>query len=563
MTGSYAYTPVIWPILLTILLLITLSAYSLRRRSVPGALPFAIGGLLTSLWVTGSLIEHTTVDFASKVFMLPSITAVTCFILEYTWPGRWLTRRNLALLAIVPLLLIGLILTDDLHQLIWNGFTDDGLVMPVHGPVAWIALAYVYILGIVELIAFSWLFLRSPQHRWPIILVMIGQIGGRIFYLPGFINYLRTDLPLDVFVIAFLYLIYAIALFGFRIFDPIFVARQAAVDQIRAGMLVLDPKGRITSLNTAAERIFGAPASHIKGQTVKELLPAYPEGPLVSNDDAEIEFSLGAGQAARHYTLSISPLNDFRGLEIGRLLLLSDVTEQRQVQAQIMEQQRALDMLHERERLARELHDNLGQVFAFVTTQGQTIHRLLGRGDILTAQAYVSRLVEVAREADLDIRESILGLRATLFEQGFFPALAQYLTRYEKNFGIHTELLRSESFGEDGFELLVGVQLLRILQEALTNVRKHASAHSVRISFALEDGFARVTIKDNGQGFDPDSGFDEESGHVGLRVMRERAEEVGGRLSMYSILGQGAEVVVYVPLMGDAVTRGHGETESG
>jgi signal transduction histidine kinase len=89
-------------------------------------------------------------------------------------------------------------------------------------------------------------------------------------------------------------------------------------------------------------------------------------------------------------------------------------------------------MLQEREQLARELHDTLGQVFAFVNTQGQTVRRLLSRGDVATADELVARLVEVAREADVDIRESILGLRETLSERGLFPALARYLEQYRE-----------------------------------------------------------------------------------------------------------------------------------
>ena len=85
---------------------------------------------------------------------------------------------------------------------------------------------------------------------------------------------------------------------------------------------------------------------------------------------------------------------------------------------------------------------------------------------------------------------------------------------------------------------------------ALDNVRKHANARSVRIAFFLEDGWARVTVHDDGRGFDPDvssAGMEE---HVGLRVMRERAEEVGGSLSLQSASGQGTELLVRVPVTG-------------
>jgi signal transduction histidine kinase len=231
-------------------------------------------------------------------------------------------------------------------------------------------------------------------------------------------------------------------------------------------------------------------------------------------------------------------------------LLFRDVTEEKHAQSQILGQQRSLAMLHEREQLARELHDDLGQVFAFVNAQGQTIHRLLSRGDVATADEYVCRLLEVAREVDVDVRESIIGLSTTISELGLLPTLTQYLARYEKNYGIQTRLEYSETFTDEAFEPLVEVQLLRILQEALTNVRKHANARSVRIAFILEDDRVRVTIQDDGQGFDQDVSSAGMAEHVGLRVMLERAEEVGGSLSLQSTQGRGTELVVCVPVKG-------------
>ena len=103
-------------------------------------------------------------------------------------------------------------------------------------------------------------------------------------------------------------------------------------------------------------------------------------------------------------------------------------------------------------------------------------------------------------------------------------------------------------FTDGAFEPLVEVQLLRILQEALTNVRKHANASCVRISFALEDGWALINVHDDGRGFDPDASSAGMEEHIGLRVMRERAEEVGGSLSLQSASGQGTELVVRVPV---------------
>ena len=556
MLGPYQYTPAIWPSIFTVMLLTVLAVYTWRRRNLPGGLWLGIYCLLGLAFLAAKVIEFLAVDFETKIFWfnvghpwwLPGTTALTCFILEYTWPGRWVTRRTVALLSIVPLLGLALLFTNNFHNLSFRGYGFTGDVAPLYGPVGWVLVVYNLGLRVISIIALAWLFVRSPQHRWPAALILLAEtVVGVVIVLDP---YIEESLFFYVPEKAIPVVACAIALFGFRIFDPIPLARQTVIEQLLAGMLVLDLEGRVVSLNPAAERILNAPAKQVKGKLVKELLPAYPEKRLADSGETEIELGFGEGTSLRHYMLTNSLLNDFRGLEVGRLLLMRDVTEEKRAQAQILEQQRALFMLHEREQLASELHDNLGQVFAFVNVQGQTIRRLLSRGDLSTADEYVSRLLEVAREADVDIRESIMGLRANIPEHGLLPTLTQYLAKYEKNYGIQTQLEGSETFTDGAFEPLVEVQLLRILQEALTNVRKHANARSVRIAFISEDGWARVTVHDDGLGFDPDASSAGMEEHIGLRLMRERAEEVGGSLSLKSASGQGTELTVRVPVKG-------------
>jgi PAS domain S-box-containing protein len=555
--GPYQYNPAIWPSFFTILLLTVLAVYTWRRRNLPGAMLFVIYCLLGVPFLTAKVFEYLAVDLETKIFWfnaeypwwMPGTTAMTCFILEYAWPGRWVTRRTLALLSIVPLLGLAFTFTNDFHNLSFRAYAFIEDVIPLYGPIGWAFLIYNLGLRGVSATALVWLFVRSPQHRWPAVMILLAEtfVGVLLvldpliqdswfFYLP------EKALPATAC---------ALALFAFRIFDPISLARQTVIDQLQAGMLVLDLEGRVISLNPAAERILNAPAKQVKGQLVKELLPAYPAKRLTESGETEIELGLEEGTTPRHYMLANSLLKDFRGLEVGRLLLLRDVTEQKRAQVQNLAQQRSLAILHEREQLARELHDNLGQVFAFVNAQGQTIHRLLCQGDLSTADEYVNRLLEVAREADVGIRESIIGLRATISENGLFPTLTQYLAKYERNYSIQTRLEGSETFAYEAFEPLVEVHLLRILQEALTNVRKHANARCVRIAFALEDGWARITVQDDGQGFDLGISSTGREEHVGLRVMRERAEEMGGSLSLKSASGQGTELVVRVPVKGD------------
>ena len=556
MNWHYAYTSHIWPSIFTLVLLIALAVFSWRRRDLPGALLFFVYCLLALPFLAAKVIGYLAVDFETKIFWfnveypwwLPGTTAMTCFILEYAWPRRWVTRRNLVLLSVIPLLGFVLTFSNDFHNLFFRAYGFNGSIVPLYGPAGWGFVAYNFGLRVASTVALVWLFVRSPQHRWPAVLILLAEIVfGALLVLDPFI---QESWFLYIPEKAIPVVACAIALFGFRIFDPIPLARQTVIDQLQAGMLVLDLEGRVMSLNPAAERILNTPAKQVGGKLVKELLPAYPEQRLADSGETEIELGFGEGTSLRYYLLTNSLLNDFRGLEVGRLLLLNDVTEQKRAQGQILEQQRALTMLHEREQLSRELHDTLGQVFAFVDLQGQTIHRLLSRGDLSTADEHVCRLLEVAREADVDIRESIIGLRANISEQGLLPTLTQYLARYEKNYGIQTQLEGCETFTDGAFELPVEVQLLRILQEALTNVRKHASACSVRIAFDLEEGWARVTVHDDGRGFDPDMSSAGMEKHVGLRVMRERVEEVGGSLSLKSAAGQGTKLVVRVPVKG-------------
>jgi PAS domain-containing protein len=320
MATTYAYTPHLLPSLCTVLFLILLSIHSGCRRKAPSALPFLFGCVFATLWAIGSLLEYTVTDVTTKIFWfkfesvwrLPAITASLCFAMEYVWPGRWLTRWNLALLSIPCLLVMGLILTNDIHHLVWNSFALRGIGMvPLHSKFDWIYCAYEYGLGLINLAIFAWLFIRSSQHRWPVSIMMVGQILGRGFYLLGVIQIYDITEHINLSPIAFEYLLYAIALFGFRFLDPIPLAHRAAIEQMHAGMLVLDSQGRIISLNPAAERILAATAKQLIDQPFRDFLPVSHAGQFI--EEVETEIRLPAGKQFRHYTLSVSALTDWPG----------------------------------------------------------------------------------------------------------------------------------------------------------------------------------------------------------------------------------------------------------
>ena len=551
MSWNYAYTPQIWPSVLTALLLITLAVYGWRQRSVPGASPFAISCLFAVLLVAGNLMAYLTVDEETSIFWnkfadmwwLPGATASTCYILEYAWPGRWLSRRNLALLSIVPLLGALYILTGNFFDLIPDYIRVSGTMLESFGQVGGILFIYSLVLALINVIVFTWLFIRSPQHRWPVFIMATGQIVTRILLV-------RSPPELDAWLLyvpefVFAYLAYAIALFGFRIFDPVPLARQTAIDQMHTGMLVLDHQGQVASMNPSAERILGISTQQTRGRPVNDLLPAYSEGQAAVQDGTETEFCLGNEQNLRYYSLAISPLKDFHGLEVGRLLMLHDVTEQKQAQEQILEQQRVLAALREREQLARELHDSIGQVMGYAGFQLEAASKQIrdGKGDAAVSQ--LDRLADVFRDTHADVREYILNLRSGLsLHQPFLEALQQYLQGFTSNYDIRTQLEADKKFDASVIPPESQMQVFRIVQEALSNARKHGQAHVVQVLFTGHDHTIHMTIQDDGIGFDPAASAVLAKSHFGLQFMRERAEVLGGCIQIESSPGTGTRVIL-------------------
>ena len=565
MTGTYILTSNVWLLLAEATFLAALGVYSWRRRGVPGAGPLAIAFLFSTLWIVGAAGKSAVVDLHAKsawhtfqsLWYIPFSAAMACFALEYVQPGRWLTRRNLILLATPPLLVMALFLTNDLHHLGWRRHIVDGFLRPEYGVGGWIIVGYAVCLALVQLAALSWLFVRSPQHRWPVALMLSVLIltRGVLFWDAVLLN---PAVSLDTTVLTYLLpaVTYAIALFGFRIFDPLPAARQAMIEQMQAGVVVFDPHWQVVSLNPAAERMLGVRRGTADGKTWQELAPSGETLPARPDADAQRtgaasevpEFSLGSGSTVRRYASTLSPLRDFRGLLMGHLLMLRDVTEQRRAQVQIVEQQRALATLHERERLARELHDSIGQVLGYASFQAEAANQLIDDGQALVASAQLTRLTNVLQDAHADVREQILNLSTTPSpQQPFFAAVQHYLDGFRSNYDIETGLTLDEGLSEAPFAPETQIQLFRILQEALSNARKHSQARRVQVTFEDGDGRVRMSIADDGCGFDVERAAVAGGSHMGLRFMRERVEELGGSMRVESAPGAGTCVIVEVP----------------
>ena len=188
MGGAYAYTPAIWLPLTGVAFAVGMALYCWRRRDVPAVWPLFYVFAITALLCLASALSAAALDLDAKITwfrvsqacLLPGMTAGTCFVLEYVYPGRWLTRRNLLLLAAPPLLLTVLIFAGN-GQLFWQAYTigPSGTVMREPKIAAAIVSVYALGLSLLNAVALLWLFVRSPLHRWPAAMMLAGQLAGR------------------------------------------------------------------------------------------------------------------------------------------------------------------------------------------------------------------------------------------------------------------------------------------------------------------------------------------------------------------------------------------------
>ncbi|MDI3339591.1 MAG: GAF domain-containing sensor histidine kinase [Sphaerobacter sp.] len=210
----------------------------------------------------------------------------------------------------------------------------------------------------------------------------------------------------------------------------------------------------------------------------------------------------------------------------------------------------ALAIAEERERIAREMHDSLAQVLGYVNTKAQAAQELLRAGQDERAAAQIGQLAQAARDAYADVRENILGLRTSLDrERGFLDTLRDYLQRWQDQSGVAVTLAVHPADVTDlQLSPLAELQLLRIIQEALANVRKHAAATQATVVIDGTSRWIEVTIADNGAGFDPATIGRSDFPRFGLATMRERAQSVGGTLDIDAAPGRGTRVIARLPV---------------
>ena len=207
-----------------------------------------------------------------------------------------------------------------------------------------------------------------------------------------------------------------------------------------------------------------------------------------------------------------------------------------------------LAVAQERLRIAHEMHDGIAQVLGYVNTKVQAAIEYIRREKTEEGLEQLRELAAAAREAYSDVRESIVDLRTLPGPtRSLDDVLREYVDRWKEQTEVNTELVVDGDLGmPNGIEL----QVVRIIQESLTNVRKHARATTARIEVRRRNDMLLITVSDDGVGLEQAGRSRSVFPRFGLSTMRERAESIGGTFSIEGAPGAGTVVKVEVPLGG-------------
>lgn len=558
MFWPYSYNPYIWPALLLATLTGVLAFYGWLHRSTPGGITFILLMSFSMLFAIGNVLQEAASSTAIKItwfefnsVILPVIVVLgLCFAIEYAGLERWLTPLTVALLIIPPLLLAWLVLTNDSHHLVWTSIQVEQAIIEERSIALWFVLGFGYFLSLCHIMVLVWLWVRSPRHRWPAVILILAVLISRGAYLLKLFNLIpvsRIDLPSLTYILVTL--MYALVFIRFRIFSVVPIGRTTVIERMSDGVLVLDAEDRVADLNPVVEKLLNKPRAKILGMEVVKLLPSIHDiiAPPGKFSSTEIEVSTGEKSMPRCYQINLTPLTNRRGFQLGRLVFLHDITDLKGAQKKLLQSQKALAILQERERVARELHDELSQELAFINSQAQAAHKLWASGQLNQAGSTLLRLAEVARETYTTVRQLIAGLLETISpDENFLAMLHGFIGKFGRENDIQVELVISGNPADFTPEPTVGVQLLRILQEAFNNIRKHSRAQHVRVNLAINPERLSIVIEDDGIGFEQEEPKSVDK-TFGLKIMRDRAIDIGGTLQVSSKPGHGTCIFVQVP----------------
>jgi len=348
---------------------------------------------------------------------------------------------------------------------------------------------------------------------------------------------------------------------------------QSILNSMGDGVLVANELGDLLLVNPAGERIAGnarAPyqancwepgdSLYLPDQITPCPVTELPLAKAIRGepcDNVELfAHDPARGGPGRWLSATARALTDKRGAVRGAVVVVSDVTARKQAEREIralnalrreLEFRREAEREEERRHIARELHDELGQLLSALRMELSLLRMHWGADDAplrdkaRSLQAMVDDVIGVVRNLVSDLRPAVL-------DMGIALALEWLVAEFGASSGLRCELQVDEQAVQ--LDAQQTSTVFRMVQESLTNVARHAKAHAVHVTLQRRQDQYLLTVRDDGQGFDP---AQVSAKSFGLLGMRERAQMLGGQLDIRSGPGAGTSIVVVFPVAGVAV----------
>lgn len=343
---QFEYTPYIIPLIAAALISAAVAVFARARRSVGGALALFHIALSLVIWTVGYALEIAATDPDMKyvwgtiqyfgIALAPYAWLVFSITFAYGDSARILTKRFFFLTAPIPTVTILLALTTKWHGLIWSEYhvapqADFSALVVSRGLWFWVHFAYSYILILAGSILIGRaLFKRQGLYRGQAAALLVAVLApwvGNALYLTGNSPIPYLDLTPFAFTVTAAALAWAI--FGFRLVEIAPIARELIVERMRDGVIVLNARGFLVDINPAAAAMIGITAAMAIGRHGRDVFSPWPHLIERFRDvmEADEQFTVGSGNAQRHYQARFSPLADARGHAAGRLMILRALEE--------------------------------------------------------------------------------------------------------------------------------------------------------------------------------------------------------------------------------------------
>jgi PAS domain S-box-containing protein len=548
------------------------------KIKVSGHIVFSMWMFVCSYWSVCNAFElmGTTLPvklfWANMQYVSYSFFPVLLFILICILSG-YLNKNHFAtfvFLFIIPVITSVLVWFDTSLGIVRYGFSlvSSGnfvCIKKTYGSWFFVHAAYTYGLFITSL----FLLVRSiilqknelfKKQQFILLTGIVVVFIPNILYVLGLSPIKKFDITPVFFSVTGTLVLFSMVKFRFLGLVPI--ARESVFENMGEGIVVTDNSGNILDINSRARTMFRLNGVSVIGKQVKDMIPVIfassPEEQIMSEDGASSVYSdsepaviYSADEAGhpvpyRYFERRRTPLTDKRGKNVGWIYNTSDITDLHLAQKKVWQQQQELAVSQEQQRVARDLHDNIGQILSFAGIQIQTIQHELEKGNSQLASQYLSKLKNVTDQSYKQLRQYIFNLRQPNMQNiSFRKLLTDFTSRIESTFPLLCVLELSDEIPALFDSPEIKSHLFSLTREAVNNCIKHSGASKITIGIQKENsGKIIYFIEDNGKGIVSDDVMLKSKHSSGIRIMEERALLMGGRFNIASGEGKGTRITV-------------------